>query len=176
VSLNVTSRFRLSSRLVTFSFFCCFFLVKTPDSSQIDQNYFQQMMQICFLMFYFCSHQLFCIPHGGNCYYLSTIRSSWTDSRRSCVDQKSDLGRLRGLMVDGEDRFWIGLTDSVEEGRWFWVDGSDLDQRFDCSGNILVYFENPSLYFFCFNSLTENGTTITRLMFVLHWICVASLL
>ncbi|XP_014895179.1 C-type lectin domain family 4 member E-like [Poecilia latipinna] len=79
--------------------------------------------------------------HGGNCYYFSTSKSSWTDSRRSCTDLGSDLvkidsreeqmfleSRLRGLMEDNEDKFWIGLTDSVEEGRWFWVDGSALDQ------------------------------------------------
>ncbi|XP_008421080.1 CD209 antigen-like protein E isoform X2 [Poecilia reticulata] len=81
-------------------------------------------------------------PHGGNCYYFNTNKSSWTDSRRSCVGQKSDLvkidsreeqmfleSRLRGLMEDDEDKFWIGLTDSGEEDEWLWVDGSALDQR-----------------------------------------------
>ncbi|XP_014859216.1 PREDICTED: collectin-12-like isoform X2 [Poecilia mexicana] len=80
-------------------------------------------------------------PHGGNCYYFSTSKSSWTDSRRSCTDLGSDLvkidsreeqafllGRVRDLMKDNEDRFWIGLTDSKEEGKWLWVDGSALDQ------------------------------------------------
>ncbi|XP_043995166.1 CD209 antigen-like protein E [Gambusia affinis] len=80
-------------------------------------------------------------PHGGNCYYFSTTKSSWNDSRSSCIDRGSDLvkidsreeqtfleSRLRGLMKDDEDKFWIGLTDSVEEGKWFWVDGSALDE------------------------------------------------
>uniref|UniRef100_A0A3B5MDP3 C-type lectin domain-containing protein n=1 Tax=Xiphophorus couchianus TaxID=32473 RepID=A0A3B5MDP3_9TELE len=79
--------------------------------------------------------------HGGNCYYFSTSKSSWINSRRSCVDLGSDLVkidsreeqlfleiRLRGLMMKDTDKFWIGLTDSVEEGRWFWVDGSPLDE------------------------------------------------
>ncbi|XP_016522675.1 CD209 antigen-like protein E isoform X3 [Poecilia formosa] len=80
-------------------------------------------------------------PHGGNCYYFSTSKSSWTDSRRSCTDLGSDLvkidsreeqmfleSRLSSLMEDDEDKFWIGLTDSGEEDEWLWVDGSALDQ------------------------------------------------
>ncbi|XP_043994217.1 CD209 antigen-like protein E [Gambusia affinis] len=85
--------------------------------------------------------------HGGNCYYFSTTKSSWINSRSSCVDRGSDLvkidsreeqtfldGRLKDLMEKDEDKFWIGLTDSVEEGKWFWVDGSPLDEslRFWC--------------------------------------------
>ncbi|XP_043994218.1 C-type lectin domain family 4 member E-like [Gambusia affinis] len=79
--------------------------------------------------------------HGGNCYYFSTTESSWINSRSSCVDRGSDLvkidsreeqmflvGRLRNLMEDDEDKFWIGLRDLVEEGKWFWVDGSPLDE------------------------------------------------
>uniref|UniRef100_A0A3B5QXJ8 C-type lectin domain-containing protein n=1 Tax=Xiphophorus maculatus TaxID=8083 RepID=A0A3B5QXJ8_XIPMA len=65
--------------------------------------------------------------HGGNCYYFNINKSSWTDSRRSCADLGSDLVKIDSREEQGDqDRFWIGLTDSMEEGKWFWVDGSPL--------------------------------------------------
>ncbi|XP_054911348.1 hepatic lectin-like [Poeciliopsis prolifica] len=79
--------------------------------------------------------------HGGNCYYFNTMRFSWNESQDFCMDLGSDLvkidsreeqmflvERLRDLMEDKQDRFWIGLTDSEEEGKWLWMDGSPLDK------------------------------------------------
>uniref|UniRef100_A0A3Q2P8H8 C-type lectin domain-containing protein n=1 Tax=Fundulus heteroclitus TaxID=8078 RepID=A0A3Q2P8H8_FUNHE len=86
--------------------------------------------------------------HGGTCYNFSTGKSSWTESRRSCRDLGGDLvkidsreeqmfleEKLRGLMEEAEDKFWIGLTDSELEGRWLWVDGSPLNEslKFWCN-------------------------------------------
>ncbi|KAF3707143.1 C-type lectin domain family 4 member F C-type lectin superfamily member 13 [Channa argus] len=78
--------------------------------------------------------------HGGKCYYFSNKPSSWSQSREECVRRGGDLvkidsreeqsfleERLRNKMNEAEDKFWIGLTDSQEEGRWLWVDGSELD-------------------------------------------------
>ncbi|XP_067338371.1 hepatic lectin-like [Channa argus] len=78
--------------------------------------------------------------HGGKCYYFSNKPSSWNQSREECVHHGGDLvkidsreeqsflvERLRNKMNESEDKFWIGLTDSEEEGRWLWADGSELN-------------------------------------------------
>ncbi|XP_039462093.1 hepatic lectin-like isoform X3 [Oreochromis aureus] len=80
--------------------------------------------------------------HGGKCYYFSIRKSSWEQSRDECRAKGGDLvkidsreeqsfleRKLRDVMTEAEDKFWIGLTDSAVEGRWVWVDGSSLDQR-----------------------------------------------
>ncbi|XP_076735808.1 C-type lectin domain family 4 member E-like [Maylandia zebra] len=79
--------------------------------------------------------------HGGKCYYFSISQLSWKQSRDECRAKGGDLvkidsreeqafleRRVRELMKEGEDKFWIGLTDSAVEGRWLWVDGSLLDE------------------------------------------------
>ncbi|XP_047200066.1 hepatic lectin-like isoform X10 [Hippoglossus stenolepis] len=79
-------------------------------------------------------------PHGGKCYFFSSVTSSWDQGRRQCILMRGDLvvinnreeqrflvSRLRGKMDTLEDRFWIGLTDSKKEGEWLWVDDTRLD-------------------------------------------------
>uniref|UniRef100_A0A4W5NML2 C-type lectin domain-containing protein n=1 Tax=Hucho hucho TaxID=62062 RepID=A0A4W5NML2_9TELE len=66
-----------------------------------------------------------------SCYFLSTVVRPWEESRLDCLERGADLvvinsdkeqeflnNRIRG--------FWIGLTDSVTEGNWKWVDGTPL--------------------------------------------------
>uniref|UniRef100_A0A3Q2QPP5 C-type lectin domain-containing protein n=1 Tax=Fundulus heteroclitus TaxID=8078 RepID=A0A3Q2QPP5_FUNHE len=69
--------------------------------------------------------------HGGTCYKFSTRKSSWNESRDSCKDLGGDLVKIdsREEQDNLEDMFWIGLTDSKEEGRWLWVDGSPLSHK-----------------------------------------------
>ncbi|XP_015256516.1 PREDICTED: CD209 antigen-like protein D [Cyprinodon variegatus] len=87
--------------------------------------------------------------HGGKCYFFSNNTSTWTESRDSCRGQGGDLvkidsreeqmfleRKLKEKFANGEDSFWIGLTDSEKEDSWVWVDGSPLKERSDCSQNI----------------------------------------
>uniref|UniRef100_I3KMK8 C-type lectin domain-containing protein n=1 Tax=Oreochromis niloticus TaxID=8128 RepID=I3KMK8_ORENI len=85
--------------------------------------------------------------HGGKCYYFSIRKYFWKHSRYECGVKGGDLvkidSREEDVMNEAEDKFWIGLTDSAVESRWVWVDGSPLNERFDCCENI--FFSFPEL-------------------------------
>ncbi|KAA0703934.1 C-type lectin domain family 10 member A [Triplophysa tibetana] len=66
-------------------------------------------------------------------YFISSEKKSWSESRRFCREKKSDLIIIdkkeeQEFAVKATDDYgvWIGLSDSDEEGRWKWVDGSTL--------------------------------------------------
>uniref|UniRef100_A0A671XI36 C-type lectin domain-containing protein n=2 Tax=Sparus aurata TaxID=8175 RepID=A0A671XI36_SPAAU len=79
--------------------------------------------------------------NGPQCYYFSTDQLTWEQAREKCQqiggalvkieseDEQSFLMQtLRHKMTEKEDRFWIGLTDSVTEGTWLWPDGTPLNK------------------------------------------------
>ncbi|XP_025760759.1 CD209 antigen-like protein E, partial [Oreochromis niloticus] len=80
---------------------------------------------------------------GSSCYFKSTERKTWSDSRRDCQDKGADLVMINSkeeqefineLNMRGES--WIGLTANNPSGRyeWEWVDGSALTETFLAEG------------------------------------------
>ncbi|XP_067247295.1 CD209 antigen-like protein C [Chanodichthys erythropterus] len=74
-------------------------------------------------------------------YFISSEKRNWTESRRYCTERGADLiiinnGEEQEFVkkISGGTGVWIGLTDSVVEDRWKWVDGSTLNSGFWESG------------------------------------------
>ncbi|XP_027577871.1 killer cell lectin-like receptor subfamily B member 1B allele B isoform X1 [Pipra filicauda] len=75
---------------------------------------------------------------GERCYWLSKESGSWTQGRKSCKDQGSELVVLKNetemenveSVTDGSPRsVWVGLRSRQKE--WMWVDDTPYDpQRF----------------------------------------------
>ncbi|XP_064815174.1 C-type lectin domain family 4 member F-like [Oncorhynchus masou masou] len=74
----------------------------------------------------------------GSCYYISTfyistVKNTWDYARQDCLSRGADL-----VIIESKDEqafinglksvshVWIGLTDSVTEGTWKWVNGTPL--------------------------------------------------
>uniref|UniRef100_A0A3Q3EE66 CD209 antigen-like protein C n=1 Tax=Labrus bergylta TaxID=56723 RepID=A0A3Q3EE66_9LABR len=84
--------------------------------------------------------------HGEKCYFFSTKKSTWNEREDECRQHGGgDLVKidsteeLRDVMADAEDKFWIGLTDSKEEGTWLWADGSPLNSRMGEKGGAVEH-------------------------------------
>ncbi|CAI5686311.1 unnamed protein product [Oreochromis niloticus] len=80
---------------------------------------------------------------GSSCYFKSTERKTWSDSRRDCQDKGADLVMINSkeeqefineLNMRGES--WIGLRakNTSSGSKWEWVDGSALTETFLAPG------------------------------------------
>uniref|UniRef100_A0A673Y1G8 C-type lectin domain-containing protein n=1 Tax=Salmo trutta TaxID=8032 RepID=A0A673Y1G8_SALTR len=64
-------------------------------------------------------------------YFLSTESKTWKESREDCLKRGADLviinsDKEQTFLFNLKKGVWIGLTDSVNEGTWKWVDCTPL--------------------------------------------------
>ncbi|XP_038837604.1 CD209 antigen-like protein E isoform X2 [Salvelinus namaycush] len=118
---------------------------------------------------------------GSSCYFLSTETKTWQESRLDCFERGADLVIINSeeekkllyqLDDDADLLVWIGLTDSVNDGAWKWVDGTPLTTSYWKSGQpdhggtnnkdcVEVYHRDDVL-------ANWNDAPCDRM---LHWIC-----
>ncbi|XP_029369065.1 CD209 antigen-like [Echeneis naucrates] len=73
-----------------------------------------------------------------SCYYFSSVKKNWTESRKACDAQGADLVIIDSMeeqvfinkILNMNQNAWIGLSDSLKEGTWLWVDGSPVTRSF----------------------------------------------
>ncbi|XP_067249316.1 asialoglycoprotein receptor 1-like [Chanodichthys erythropterus] len=80
--------------------------------------------------------------YQSSLYFISTEKKNWTESRRYCTERGADLIIINNReeqefvkKISGDAGVWIGLTDSDVEGRWKWVDGTNMTSGFWNSGD-----------------------------------------
>uniref|UniRef100_A0A674A779 C-type lectin domain-containing protein n=1 Tax=Salmo trutta TaxID=8032 RepID=A0A674A779_SALTR len=78
---------------------------------------------------------------GSSCYYVSTESKSWEESRQDCRNRGAELvvinsqeKQVFNWLCGRNNYVWIGLTDSVTEGTWKWVDDTPLTTKYWNSG------------------------------------------
>ncbi|XP_067088360.1 CD209 antigen-like protein E [Osmerus mordax] len=72
------------------------------------------------------------LKFGCSCYYVSTERKNWADSRQDCRERGADLVIINSLEEQVflnnniTKNTWIGLSDRARGGNYIWVDGTPL--------------------------------------------------
>uniref|UniRef100_A0A3P8ZAZ3 C-type lectin domain-containing protein n=1 Tax=Esox lucius TaxID=8010 RepID=A0A3P8ZAZ3_ESOLU len=112
-----------------------YFLAQGPNFFTLYSNH-----QATLPDFTVCIASAGCCPVGwrrlkSRCYYLSSEKKNWSESRENCIREESDLviidSKEEQLFLNGLGdnlKFWIGLTDSEQEVAWKWVDGTNCAQ------------------------------------------------
>uniref|UniRef100_A0A8C7KSB3 C-type lectin domain family 4 member M-like n=1 Tax=Oncorhynchus kisutch TaxID=8019 RepID=A0A8C7KSB3_ONCKI len=99
---------------------------------------------------------------GSSCYYVSTEEKSWEESRQDCRDRGAHLVVIKSeddptfvnWLCGVKNYVWIGLTDSVTEGTWKWVDDTPLTTKYWNSGEPNGGGAENCVYFYSWSSDT----------------------
>lgn len=79
------------------------------------------------------------VTSGGRVYKFYPEQLSWHDARKKCeslggrlavVKDRETNDLLTNLVLEAKKQeAWLGATDEKEEGKWVWVDGSEMEYK-----------------------------------------------
>ena len=97
------------------------------------------LMSLVFLLLLFLNSacQQGWIGHGTSCYKLVTPSKTWENAKKECEKRHARLVKVESreendfikteLLPTEYGNYWIGLSESDNEGDWMWTDGTQLD-------------------------------------------------
>ncbi|XP_036790037.1 CD209 antigen-like protein E isoform X1 [Oncorhynchus mykiss] len=115
---------------------------------------------------------------GSSCYYVSTEYKSWEKSRQDCrnrgahlvVIKSQEQQTLVNWLCGRNNYVWIGLTDSVSEGTWKWVDDTPLTTKYWKRGEPNGGRAENCVYFYSWSSDTGEWWDY-YCYYKFRWIC-----
>ncbi|XP_029604806.1 CD209 antigen-like protein C [Salmo trutta] len=145
-------------------------LTKERDQLQTERGFLSRWLTNC-------SWQKF----ESSWYFLSTEMKTWKESREDCLKRGADLVIINSekeqiFLFNLKKSVWIGLTDSVTEGTWKWVDGTTLTTGYwyypqpDNGGGITENGEEDCVEIRTDQSLPKAWNDLSCAK-KLHWIC-----
>uniref|UniRef100_A0A673LI55 C-type lectin domain-containing protein n=1 Tax=Sinocyclocheilus rhinocerous TaxID=307959 RepID=A0A673LI55_9TELE len=75
-----------------------------------------------------------CTAHRGKCYFFSSKKQTWFESRDLCVASKARLVSINNKEIQDflvskiKETHWIGLNDLETEGHWVWMNSQTLSE------------------------------------------------
>ncbi|XP_058623556.1 asialoglycoprotein receptor 1-like [Onychostoma macrolepis] len=120
-------------------------------------------------------------------YYMSNETKSWTESRRYCTERRADLIIINNreeqdfvMKITDKREFWIGVTDAYEEGRWKWVDDTNMTSGFWASSGEIKEPNGGRLENCAVTYLKKNPAVLgwhdVKCNDAYQWICEKSIL